>query len=114
MKLTGPVLSDEFAASAEASPAAGLEAASPADARQRSVGPPVPSTVDHAPAVGGTGHVWLRADQVAAGDVVVPRYGHPYVVQSTSKRMAGLIQIRSTEGACRLFVLPETQVLVRA
>lgn len=105
--MIGPVLSPEFAASAEASPNAdGLEAASPV------------SPTEAAPAVGGTGrpqHVWLRADQIVAGDVVVPKYGPAWSVESSQRSpLPGFWQVRSSEGRTRLVVLPETQVLVRA
>lgn len=103
--MIGPLPCEEFedAVSAEASPAEGVETAAQA-----------PSTAEPASAVEGPRHVWLRADQIVAGDVVVPKYGSAWVVElSQRSRLPGFWQVRSAQGRS-LVVLPDTPVLVRA
>lgn len=70
--------------------------------------PPTPV----APSAGGAGRLAIRAEHVVPGDVVVPRYGKPYEVEAVYLRQGGLVQIRSADGECKLFVLRETIVMV--
>lgn len=83
-----------------ASPASGLEVARPG----------VPPT---AATVGGTDRVWVRAEHVVPGDVVVPKYGQPYKVEAVFLRVHGFVQLRGAEGKTKLWVTADTPLLVK-
>lgn len=94
---------DEFAASAVAAPAHGLEAA-------EGVSP----AVDPAPAVGEAPRFdVIEARAVTPGMKIVPKYGKSYEVEAVYVRNGGLLQIRSTDGATKLWCAPDQKVWVQ-